>query len=99
MQSSLFKSVDETVKWFSESRPTCVVTSSLTSIADSLNALRTNLASTIDQETQEPSQELDVMGIALPLCMFVFTMVSLTTVGFLYIREVNNFTSLLMKLP
>jgi hypothetical protein len=98
MQSSLFKSVDDTMKWFSENEPTCVVMSSLTLIADSLDALRTSLASTIDQKTQETSQELDVIGIALPLCMFVFTMVSLATVSFLYIREVNNFTSLLMKL-
>jgi hypothetical protein len=99
MESSLFKSVDDATKWFSESEPVCLVISTIVSLADSLNALRTSMVYSATPHTEATLQELRVMGIVLPVCLFVLTMVSLATVTFMYVHEGNNFTSLLMKLP
>jgi PAS domain S-box-containing protein len=99
VQTSLFHVV-EFNDWFKKGNEAlCVVLGSIAGTMQPLTDFRIELASMADDASDTASDLLAPLRFALPIGLFVISMVLYGVGSFMYIKEVNHLTSLLLNLP
>ncbi|OHT03849.1 Adenylate and Guanylate cyclase catalytic domain containing protein [Tritrichomonas foetus] len=98
MEMTMFSTFDPNIWWLS-SPDVCNVWSSMGLMWEGFEHIRQTLTSYGNAEMVKTKNILTYMQIAFPLGYGVITVVLFTIFTLLYIKEINKFTELIIKLP
>jgi PAS domain S-box-containing protein len=99
MMESIFMTEKNISRWFTFGESQCVIFRTLPNLTEPFAAIRPTLTLVSDELLEQGKNLFEMMRIWLPLAVLGFCLITWLPVSFLYIREVNKFTALLLNLP